>query len=294
VKTISVGLLADFQAEVLTMNTCLSVVRTDGTGFYFTDCDAPIVFGGHTYLSVDGYSPSQMQTASDFSVDHVDVISYFVSGSVTEVDLMAGKWDDAAIRLFMVNRKNLANGAYEMRYGLLGNVSASSPGQFQAELRGLMQWLQKKIGRLITPTCHHTLGDINSAGVTVLGSHCTVNLPALAVTAVPVTSVTNNQAFHASSLAQPDTYFQAGWVTWTTGLNTGRSMDVQAFANAGGSVVLQLPMLNNVIVGDQFTIYPGCLKRFLQDCVQKYANGINHGGFKDLPGIDKMIRPGGI
>jgi uncharacterized phage protein (TIGR02218 family) len=206
--------------------------------------------------------------------------------------VMAGKWDDAQMSMFMVNRNDLTAGAYHMRDGIIGQVTITSPAQVQAELRGLMQYLQKQIGTAITPTCRWTLGDQDSSGA-VPSSHCTVNLNALAVTAVPVTSVVNQQSFGASSLAQAAGYFQGGYLTWTSGANSGRSMDVQAHGS-GGALVLQVPMLNAVVIGDQFTIYPGCQKRYQQDCISKFNNGINFGGFPYLPGLDKMIRPGGI
>jgi len=293
VKTISSGLEADFKAEVTTMNTCLKITRTDAAAFYFTDCDQPIVFGGHTYDPVDGYSPTQSQTSADLSVDHSEVIAYLQSSSFTEADVMAGKWDDALVQMFMVNRKAVGHGAYEMRFGLLGQVSITSPGEYHAELRGITQWMQKPLGHQLTPTCRWTLGDLSSAGA-VPRSHCTVDLAALAVTAVPVTSVVSNQVFHASSLAQPDTYFSMGFLTWTTGANSGRSMDIQGSALSGGTIVMQLPMLNNISIGDQFTIYPGCMKRFVEDCVVKFNNGINHGGVPKMKGVDSMMRPGGV
>jgi uncharacterized phage protein (TIGR02218 family) len=292
-KTLTSGFVADLQSDTQTFNTCIAITRADGQAFYFTDCDQPIVFGGNTYLSVDGYTPTQMQSSADFTVDHVEVVAYLQSAAISEADLMAGKWDDAAVQMFMVNRKNLAHGAYQMRYGMLGQIHVTSPGQYQAELRGLTQWVQKQIGSLIMPSCRWTLGDINSAGA-VPNSHCTVNLPALAVTGVAVTSVTSNQAFHASSLGQADGYFTSGFLTWTSGLNNGRSADVQASALSGGSIVLQLPMLNNIQIGDLFTIYPGCQKRKLADCLNKFNNVINFGGFAEMPGIDSMIRPGGV
>jgi len=292
-KNISSGLLADLQAEVLTLNTCLAITRADGNAFYFTDCDQPIIFGGHTYDPTEGYTPTQMQSSADLTVDHVEVIAYLQSGVFTEADLMAGKWDDAQFRMFMVNRKNLSHGAYEMRYGVLGQVTVTSPNQYRAELRGLTQWLQKQMGHLIMPTCRWVVGNLTSSGP-VTWSHCPVDLPSLAVTAVPVTSVTNNQAFHASSLGQPDTYFTHGFLTWTTGLNSGRSADIQGSAMSGGSIVLQLPMLNNIAIGDQFTIYPGCMGRFTEDCKNKFNVPASFGGFPRLPGIDKMMRPGGV
>jgi len=292
-KTISAGLLADLQAEVLTLNTCLAITRTDGAAFYFTDCDQPIVFGGHTYDPTEGYSPTQMQSSGDMTVDHVEVVAYLQAGVFTEADLMAGKWDDAQFRMFMVNRKNLSHGAYEMRSGVIGQVTVTSPSQYQAELRGLNQYLQKQIGDVITPACRWDLGSTSLTGPPGNRGLCNVNLVPLTVTGVAVTSIASNQNFTASSLAQAADYFGNGKLTWTSGLNIGRSMDVQAHG-AGGVLVLQLPMLNNVQVGDLFTIVPGCRKRFTQDCVNKFSNGINHGGFNRLPGLDKMLRPGGV
>lgn len=292
-KTFSSGMIADMQSSTQTFNTCVAITRTDGTHFYFTDCDAPITFMGHTYDPTDAYSPSQMQSSADMSVDHVEVLAYLKTGALTEADISAGKWDDAIVQMFAVNRNNLTHGAYQMRYGVLGQLTLVSPGQYQAELRGLTQWLQKQIGYLITPTCRWTLGNLSANG-TVPGSHCPVDLAALAVTAVPVTSVTNNQAFHASSLGQPDTYFALGFLKWTTGLNSGRAMDIQASAHSGGSIVLQLPMLNNVVIGDEFTIYPGCMKRRKEDCHDKFDVVFGFGGWPNLPGIDSMMRPGGV
>lgn len=292
-KSLTSGYVADLQSDTQTFNTCISIIRADGTSFYFTDCDQPITFGGHIYLSTDGYSPTQSQNSADFTVDHVEVLAYLQSAAITEADLMAGKWDDATVQMFQVNRNNLSHGAYQMRYGVLGQVTVTSPGQYQAELRGLTQWLQKQMGYLITPTCRWTLGDIDSNLNSIASSHCTVNLVALAVTGVAVTSVTNNQAFHASTLGQPDGYFTSGFLKWTSGLNSGRTMDIQASALSGGSIVLQLPMLNAIAIGDTFTIYPGCQKRKLEDCFTKFSNVLNFGGF-EMPGIDEMLRPGGV
>jgi uncharacterized phage protein (TIGR02218 family) len=290
-KSLTPAMIGYLQSDTTTFNTCVSLIRPDGTSFYFTDCDQPITFGGHTYSPIDGYSPSNMQSSDQLDVDHIELTSYLDSSGVTEADVMSGKWDDTKVSCFMVNRNDLTAGAYHMRDGVIGQITITAPGQIQVELRGLMQYLQKQIGTAITPTCRWTLGDVNAAGP-VTTSHCTVNLVPLTVTGT-ITSVVNSQSFAASGLGQPPGYFQGGFMTWTSGLNNGRSMDVQAHG-AGGALVLQVPMLNAVTIGDTFTIVPGCQKRFAQDCVAKFSNGINFGGFKDVPGIDKMIRPGGV
>jgi len=293
VKTIGAGLLTHFAGNVLTINTCVKVTRKDGAIFGYTDCDFDLTVSGQIYKSLTGIASSQNQSSDKFNVDHAEVSSYFDATEMTEVDLMAGKWDDATVSMFQVNRNNVTSGIYHMRDGVSGQVTVKSPAEFMAELRGLAQYLQKQIGELITPTCRWDLGSISLTGPPGNRGLCTVNLTPLTVTGVAVTSVTNTQSFTASSLAQAADYFGNGKLTWTSGANNGRSMDIQAHGG-GGALVLALPMLSAIVNGDLFTIVPGCRKRFTQDCVTKFSNGINHGGFDGLPGMDKMLRPGGI
>lgn len=291
-KNLSAGTLADLASDTCSFNTCWLVTRVDGTVFAWTDCDQQLTVAGQVYSPLDGYSPSANEGKSDFSVDNMEVAGFLDSPAITENDVASGKWNYATVRVFMVNRNNIANGTYEMRFGKLGQVVIKAPGLYTAELRGLSQMIQNNLGDLLTPTCRWTLGDINANGP-VLNSHCTINLTALKVASVPVTSVSSNQQFTASSLTQAPTYFSFGWMTWKTGANAGVSMDIQGHG-AGGVILLQLPMINNVQVGDTFDIYPGCMKRFQQDCVTKFSNGVNHGGFPYLPGLDKVVRPAGF
>lgn len=281
-KNLSAGMLIDLAAEVLTMNTCVLVTRTDLMVFAWTDCDQSITIGGHTYSPVDGYGASSNIGKADFSVDSMEVIGFLDSPAITEADVMQGKWDYASIRIFMVNRNNLANGTYEMRYGWFGQVKIEAPGKYTAELRGLSQALQNTIGDLITPLCRYKLGD----------SRCTVNLATYTVSST-VTSISSTQQFTATGLTQATGYFSNGSMKWTTGNNAGVSMDVQGFSS-GGIVLLQLPMLNAIQIGDTFSIVAGCLKRHQTDCVTKFSNGVNFGGFPTLPGMDKIVRPAGV
>jgi uncharacterized phage protein (TIGR02218 family) len=293
VKTIASGLVTHMMSEVLTLNVCILITRTDGAKFGYTDCDFDLVVSGQTYKALTGASATQNDGSAAMNVDHAEVLSYLDASEMTEADLMAGKWDDATISMFMVNRKNVSSGTYHMRDGVLGQITVKSPSEFQAELRGLTQFLQKQIGEVITPLCRWDLGSTSQNGPPGARGLCTVNLTPYTITGVAVTAVSTNQNFTASSLTQAVAYFQAGKVTWTSGLNNGRSMDIQAHGS-GGVLVLALPMLNNVQIGDVFTIVPGCQKRLVQDCIGKFNNGINHGGFPYLPGIDKMMRPGGV
>ncbi len=282
-KNLSAGTLADLASDTQTFNTCWLITRTDATVFSWTDCDQPLVVGGVTYSPTDGYTPSANQSKSDFSTDNLEVAGFLDSPAITEGDVAEGKWDYAQVRVFMVNRNNIANGTYEMRYGWLGQVKIVSPGQYTAEIRGLSQAIQNTIGDLMTPTCRYKLGS----------ARCTVNLASFTVSGAVVTSVGSTQEFTASGLTQAAGYFSFGTLTWVTGNNAGVSMDIQGFG-AGGVVLMQLPMINAIGIGDTFNIVAGCSKRFQNDCIGKFNNGINFGGFPYVPGIDKMVTPAGV
>ncbi len=84
-------------------------------------------------------------------------------------------------------------------------------------------------------------------------------------------------------------FFEQGKILWTTGLNTGLMKEVKSFAS-GGVVLLQEAMPYTISVGDKFTIWAGCSKRYTEDCKTKFSNGINFRGFPKLPGIDAVLR----
>jgi uncharacterized phage protein (TIGR02218 family) len=282
-KSLTAGMIADLASDTQTFNTCWLITRTDATVYAFTDCDQPITIGGVTYSPTDGYTPSANTNKSDFSTDNMEVAGFLDSAAITEDDVAAGKWDFAQVRAFMVNRNAISHGTYEMRYGWLGQVKIIAPGKYTAELRGLAQAVQNTIGDLVTPTCRYKLGSVR----------CTVNLASYTVTGAVVTSVASTQQFIASGLTQAAGYFSFGTITWTSGNNAGVSMDIQGFGT-GGVVLMQLPMSKPIAIADTFTIVAGCTKRFAQDCVAKFGNGVNFGGFPKIPGIDKMVRPAGV
>ena len=96
--------------------------------------------------------------------------------------------------------------------------------------------------------------------------------------------------FTASALTQAVDFFTAGKVTWQTGANAGLSKEIKTHAT-GGNILLQEPMPCTVAVGDTFTIYAGCLKRYDEDCgPAKFNNQVNFRGFPKLPGNDAMLR----
>lgn len=278
-KTLTAGLEAHLALSVTTLATCWKVTRADATIFGFTDHPDNLVVAGVTYAAATGYSSTTIDTNSTLSVDNLEVSGFLDSASITEADLIAGKWDYAAVEIFQVNYADLTHGTLRLRRGRLGEVRISySPKQFAAELRGLAQALQQSVGKVYQAACRADLGD----------AECGVNLVPLTLLGRVVTAVTDRRTFAASALA--DGLWTAGKVTFTTGLNTGFSMEVKTWTNGTKSLVLSLPLPYVIAISDEFTIQPGCLKRIIEDCKTGYNNVVNHRGEPYVPGVDALMR----
>ena len=286
-KTITPELQAHLAQAVTTICHLWRVTRRDGLVFGFTDHMEDIVFEGVTYEAFTGYTASAVSTQAALNVDNLEVDGMFDAAGITVEDLEGGLWDGAIVRLSQVNYADLSMGDMELRTGELGEVSHVG-SEFTAELRGLMQYLQNNIGRIITPSCDAELGD----------ARCKVDLEALRVPGT-VTAVTSRQVFAASGLAQAAGYFTYGVITFTSGANDSLSMEIKAHAS-GGALTTQLDMPFTVAIGDTFTIVPGCNKllktgegAYAGDCKVKFNNVVNFQGFPEVPGNDRLMAYGG-
>jgi len=283
VKTIGASLTTHLQGEVLTVAYLWNLVRTDGTTYGFTSYDRPLLYSGVTYVPGEGMLPTSISQKANFSVDNLDLTGAISSDLLTEEDLVAGKWDYAAVTIYVVNYKDLSQGHATALVGTIGNVSVDR-STFRAEVRGLSQPLSQSIGRIVSPMCDAVLGD----------SRCTVNVAALTTTGT-VTSVTSDRVFTASALAGATGYYNGGLITFTSGENNGQSFEVKSFVS-GGVITIYHQAFLGVAATDTFTIYPGCNKllklqsgAYTGDCKDKFNNVINFQGYPEVPGTKGLI-----
>lgn len=273
-KTQSAALAAHRAGGTTTLACCWKITRRDGQVFGFTSVDQDITFAGQLYQAATGFTPSAMQANADLSVANLEVTGMLDAASITEADLLAGRWDGAAVEIFEVNYKDLTMGRMILRTGTLGQVTAGRVA-FHAELRGLTQQLQQPVGSVYAAACDATFGD----------ARCGLNAVALQVVGT-VTTVTDRRTF-GTALGNVADYFGAGLILWNTGANAGLSMEVRDFGSGGFILVQQMPFA--VAVGDTFTATPGCRHRRTEDCVGKWANVVNFRGFPDLPQNDLVL-----
>ncbi len=72
-KNISVGLKNHLASETTTLATLWKITRADGQIFGFTDHDTDIVYAGLTYEAATGFTPSAIETTSQFNVDNLEM-----------------------------------------------------------------------------------------------------------------------------------------------------------------------------------------------------------------------------
>lgn len=276
-KSLDSDLLAHYASGTTTLARLWKLTRRDGEVFGFTDHDESITYDSVTYEPSSVFDASAIDTRAAMNVDSMETQGLLDSDGITAQSLEDGSWDGATVQIVEVNYRDLTMGHNPLRRGTLGEIQRS--GQtYTAELRGLMHALQNNIVRVVKPACDAVLGD----------ARCGVDLESMRVSG-EVTVGTSARLF-TTDLGGSLTY-SYGVLTWTSGLNEGRSMEVKAHT-ATGVLELQLAMPYAVHVGDEFTITPGCDKT-KATCIATFDNVVNFRGFSFVPGPDKVLKVGG-
>ncbi|NTU77718.1 MAG: DUF2163 domain-containing protein [Alphaproteobacteria bacterium] len=275
-KSLSAALQAHLDGELTTLAEIVKITRVDGAVIALTTHDRDLTVEGVLYSAEGSYSPESLSNAASLKTNDYEVSGFLDSEQIAEEDILAGLYDHARVDVAMVNWADTAQGLIPLRRGWLGEV-ALTDGKYVAELRGLHDLLQRRIGDTYTPECRYDLGD----------GRCCVNLAPLTVEGV-VTGVTDKATFSDYMRAEPEGAFAYGKLTWTSGANAGLSMEVQSWDAGNQEFKLWLPMLQAIQVGDGYAVYLGCDKRF-STCCAKFANAANFGGFPHLPGVSKIL-----
>lgn len=278
-RTISTELELHLSGSVTTLATCWKVTRQDGITMGFTDHSGNLQVQSVTYEASSGFTPTAIASSADLSVDNLDLEGMLSADTISEEDIFAGKYDFAEIEIFQVNYADLSQGTMVLSRGTLGEVRMMDH-RFVVEVRGLSQQLSQSVGEVFSPSCRTALGD----------SKCGVNLASYTVTGT-ITEVTDQQSIADSSRGEDDGYFNYGKITFTSGANTGFSMEVKRFVS-GGSISLVLPMPYPVDVGDGYSMHAGCDKTF-GTCISRFSNAVNFRGEPHVPGVDRMLETAG-
>ena len=279
-KSLSTPLQNHLDGRATKMVHCWKVTRNDGTVQGFTDHDNDLTFDSVTYEAASGFTASQFSSSMGLAVDNMEVEGALSSSNINEDDLAAGHYDNAVVEVYWVNWSDVSQ-RHIISKGYIGEVKRHGV-MFSAEMRGLSNALQQRVGRKYQRYCQAIVGD----------SRCGINLASSTYRGTgTVSSVLSNRSFTASGLGSyADDWFTAGMVNWTSGNNNNSSMEVKLHSDVGGTVTVELwqPMPLDIAVSDTFVITVGC-KQDADTCNEKFNNIANFRGFNLIPGPDMLL-----
>jgi uncharacterized phage protein (TIGR02218 family) len=279
-KTIPGPLLAAIRATSTTLATLWVVERTDSEIFYFTDHEKDILFEANLYKASTGYVRSAIASNTSLAVDNMEIDGMAVPAGISEADIRAGLYDYATVTVLLVDYLHLDYGSVQMKKGRLGEITIKD-GSFTTELRGVSQDLQRVFIEVVNANCQAEFCD----------DRCTLNAADFTITDT-VSSVTigyPRKQFTTTSTLDLDVY-GGGLVTWLTGDNAGRSMEVKT--QAANELTLFLSMYAPIQVGDTFDLIQGCNRS--PDRCKFLGNFLNFRGFPQVPGTDRALRIAGL
>ncbi|MBT0957056.1 DUF2163 domain-containing protein [Alphaproteobacteria bacterium KMM 3653] len=270
--------LLDHAAGGLTsLCRCWKVERRDGVSFGFTDHDCEVSFEGTLFKADSGLVASALVQTTGLSVDNTEALGALSDASVTEADIMAGRFDGASVQAWLVNWAD-PEARFQLFAGSIGEVSRSA-GAFRAELRGLTEALNQPQGAIYQSPCSAVLGD----------GKCRFNTNAAGYFATPtVAEVTEARVFLFDGLEMFQArWFERGMLRLTSGAGAGLSGVIKNDRSRDGRREIELwaPIEAEVAVGDALRLEAGCDKQ-AATCRAKFANFDNFRGFPTIPGED--------
>lgn len=260
-----------------------SVRRADGLTLGFTDHDTPLAFGGTIFRPDVGLTAQAIAQATGLGVDNTEVAGALDDDAITERDLMAGRWDDAQLKMWNVDWSDVSQRDLVFS-GTLGEVTRAN-GAFRAELRGLSDRLNAPQGRVYHPRCAARLGD----------GACKVNLDNEAWSTQPVVqAVQDARVFTFASFPRfAGDWFEQGQLLVLDGDAEGlRAAIKNDTAHEDGSRTIELWSALPIppVPGDRLKLTAGCDKA-AKTCRLKFDNFLNFRGFPHLPPEDWLMAP---
>jgi len=256
-----------------TLSTCVKITRRDANVEGYTDHDVDIIVDSILYRSSAGYVPSAVERKSDLTHDNLSIVGIIDNNNIQEDDILSGVYTGARVEIFTVDWFNPSSGPVSnFLVGFFGAPEIDG-ARYVLELSSLEIELNKNIGRVFDLRCDADLGDSRCGFALVSDSGSITSI------------VTDKRVFVDSTIVKVDGYYDGGKITWTSGQNIGRSMDVKS--QVGGTIELYEPMHYGFSASDAYDITQGCDKTF-ETCRDTFSRAIDFRGFPHIPGISSI------
>jgi uncharacterized phage protein (TIGR02218 family) len=261
--------------DLTTIAFCWRIERRDGVCLGFTSHDRSLFIDHLEYRATPGMLPSAISISDGFDADTLEVAGALTSRAISEADLAAGRWDGAAVRIFLVDWEDPEGEQMLLARGELGDVGTQGGG-FTAALRGPTALLERAVVEQTSPECRAQLAD----------KRCRVDM-AGRIRITRIVAVHEEDVLEVADAGQDPNAYGYGRLRWISGTNTG--LESALLASAGNRLTLREASIHSPAIGDLVEIKEGCDRSF-PTCVARFANAANFRGEPYLPGMDLLTR----
>lgn len=226
----------------------------------YDDGDGPLL-----YSAAVGMQPTSLEVSATLAVNNAEGTSLLPEFDVpiSEVDIRAGLYDFARFVMYLVDYTDLTEHIV-LQEGTLGQLSIDDSGlSYVNELRGPTAELKQSICEKDSLTCRAIFGsqaEGDSSGAPVERFPCGVDATALLVSgSVSAVGLENTLTFTVTPFAMAADALNPGIVIWTSGLNAGRTYEIDS-NTSGGVITLAHETAFPIQIGDDLLYREDCSK----------------------------------
>lgn len=261
-------------APYQTTARCLRIVCKNGLTIRLTDYPLDLTMSNATvYKTNSGYEFTAYTAESSMAASTIDLGGIVDLAGVSRDAIRSGVFDGARCYLFACNYLSPIEDYEPIISSIMGKTKIVDD-HYTIEEMALIDLLNQTVGDSYTTQCRKVFGGQEFGG-------CHINLATLTVTGT-ITHVMSSLVIRDSTRVEAIDMFAQGSLTWTGGANVGLgAQQIESYA-ADGTITLYEPAFYTVVVGDTYSIVPGCRKR-LEDCRDKFNNVQRFGGYPWIP-----------
>lgn len=264
-----------FDRPLETVAMVWRIERRDGVALGFIAHDRDVAVAHFLYRAAPGMLPSAIEMDDGFDPLDMDITGALHHQLIRTDDLAAGRWDNASVRIGLVDWQLPDEGIGWLWSGHLGAVS-SDGAQFSAELRGIKARLDQPFAPVASPSCRAQF----------CGAGCGLNRAAFEVLAMVFAADERGVTFDAVTLSDA-AMFVHGRIRWISGGNVGLGADI--IGQQDSALQIDGQLLAEPAAGDRALLIQGCDKS-LATCSDHFGNAANFRGEPHLPGNDLLTR----
>jgi uncharacterized phage protein (TIGR02218 family) len=273
-------ILDDATKELLENNNfnfvkCFKIILKNQEIMTYTENSGDLVIDGLIYKSSGGFDSGNIEQFNDITGNNASIVG-FANDDISVRDVIMGKFDNAEIDIFLVNRDNLDGEKIYVSRGYFKDIQLID-NKFYVKIEGVLSLLKKTITETYSPLCRACFCDhrrkLNRSDYTFIGSVDVVN--------------SKINFFSNALVAFEKNYFKYGIITFTDSVNINQKIEIQE--SDSGVIVLKNNPYFDIILGDSFEILAGCDKT-INTCATKFSNNVNFRGEPDMPRTSKIYK----